>query len=252
MPRSRLLVLSSLLVVAGCLGADHTGPADTTSTGDIPNHMVLYAASPTTIIGLPGDIVSDPPAVQVAYSPSGKAAAGVKVSFTFSDGRGGDYTATTNSSGTAILENLRFDTQAGRYDIVASVPGVGSVAFRAMSHGGVVVATYDMRSIGGRQGPPFDLGEGVEIPGFHYQLFEDGTYWAGTDVAARTADAYDGYYERPKPGVIEFHLDPAHASSPFYVSRNYLFAVGTLTGDVMKVTHQDYVDFEDEEYVLSK
>jgi hypothetical protein len=247
MQRSRVFILAGFVVAAGCSGTDGTTPG-VTSPGSV---TVMSAASPTTIMGDSGEAASTPPSVQVRANPGGRPVAGVKVVFSFSDGRGADYSTTTNSNGVAVLANLHFDIHPGQYNIIASVAGIGSVTFSAISFGGQLIATYDLRTIGGK-GPPFTFeGESIVLSGGHYQLFDDGTYRAGYDENGQTTWRPRGPYIRRNATTIEFYLDPSYTTtSGFYVSRNYLFAVGAVTGDQMKVTYQDSVDYLDEEYSL--
>jgi hypothetical protein len=238
----RLLGLACVVCVAACSGAGGTAPLDASSAGGIPDHTVMYAASPITILGLPGEIASTPPSVRIAVSATGQPVRGVSVSFTFSDGRGPSYSTVTNAKGLAVLENLRFDNRPGQYSITASVAGVDSVVFSAYSVGGKLVATYDLQR------------PGAVVSGGHYQLFDDGTYRQGYNRGGEQTqwNGREPFFRRSE-GKIEFYVSAASSGgSEFYASRNYLFAVGTLTGDTMKVVYQDPVDFEDEEYILAK
>jgi hypothetical protein len=248
MKRRRLLCLAFIFSVAGCSATDRTAPA-----GVEPRSVI--AASPTTIAGLPGELTGSPPSVQVVLA-FGTPVPGVKVSFTFSDNRGSDYSTITDSHGFAVLENLRLDTRPGVYNIVASVQGVGSVTFSAISLSGKVISTYDLVAVGGRSGPPFVFSSASELgqlSGRHYQLFDDGTYRIGYVPQDQTIWARPARYIRRGDGVVEFYLDPSlEPVSGYYASRNYLFAIGTITGDAMKVAYQDSYDYEDEDYALAK
>jgi hypothetical protein len=199
----------------------------------------MHASSPTTILGLPGEIASTPPSVQLASA--GKPVKGVSVSFTFSDGRGVTYSTVTNAYGVAILENLRFDNRPGQYSITATVAGVDTVVFSVISIGGQLIAEYDLRMMGGEP-----------ASGAHYQLFDDGTYRHGYDRDGQTQWHNREPFIRRSDSRIEFYLSAADASgSSFYASVNYLSAVGTLKGNTMAVVYEDEVDFEDEDYSLA-
>jgi hypothetical protein len=249
MLRVRLLGFALGLGVAGCSGTERTAP-------EIQSHLHLSAASPTTIAGLPGEVPAIPPSVQVAI-PLGSAVPGVKVLFTFSGNRGADFSTVTDSQGFATLQNMTFDTRPGTDTITATVDGVGGVAFTAISLSGKIVATYDLRAVGGRSGPPFIFKSEEEIGqlnGLHYQLLDDGTYRIGYVITDKTEWGRAAPYKVRSDGVIEFYLDPlsTEAASSFYSARNYLYAVGTITGDVMNLAYQDAFDYEPEEYVLKK
>ena len=229
--------LACLAGVAACSGDGGTAPLDA-SAGGIPDHSVMYAASPITILGLTGDLASTPPSVRIAVSPTGQPVRGASVSFTFSDGRGDSYSTVTNAKGLAVLQNLRFDNRPGPYSITASVAGVGSVVFSAYSIGGKLIATYDLRMPGAAG---------------HYQLFDDGTYRHGYDRDGQTQWNGREPFIRRSEARIEFYVDAASAggSSFFYASQNYLFAVGTLTGDTMRVVYPNNSEFGDEAYSLA-
>ncbi|MCU1292866.1 MAG: hypothetical protein JWP08_1716, partial [Bryobacterales bacterium] len=170
----------------------------------------------------------------------------------FRTGAAPPYSTVTNANGVAVLENLRFDNRPGQYSITASVAGAGSVVFSAFSIGGKLVATYDLQKMGG-EGPPFSLGGPTSVSGGHYQLFDDGTFRQGYDSDGQTSWSSRLPFIRRSQGQIEFYLNASTApASSFYASRNYLFAVGTLTGDAMTVAYQDTFDFEGEDYSLAK
>ncbi len=237
----RLISLACLVGIAACSGADGTAPFVTFSPGQIPGNTVMYAAGPTMIVGLPGEMASSPPSVRIVDSPTEKPVQGVNVSFTFSDGRGVTYSTVTNAKGLAVLERLRFDNRPGPYSITATVAGVSPVVFSAISVGGQLTAAYDLQRIGGQ--PPY-------VSGGHYQLFDDGTYRRGYDSDGQTHWHSREPFIRRSEGKIEFYISDSAAS--FYVSSNYVFAFGTLKGDTMTVVYEDYVDFDDEVYSLAK
>jgi hypothetical protein len=251
MLRSRLLMLNVLMFTAGCSATDRTAPpAD--SQKPVVESQTIVAATPTEISGLPGEVAPYAPGVSVIVMPGLKPVPGVKVVFTFSDGRS-SYSTVTDASGRAALNELHFDSRGGQYDVVATAGDVGSVSFHVVTLDVKVIATYDLRAVGGVKGPPFYTGMGFSgLTGAHYQLFDNGTYRFGYEWNGHTSWNWTESYRETGPGLIEFYLDQATApASTFYASRNYLFSTGTLSGGVMTVRYEDPVDFEDEEYVLA-
>lgn len=253
MLRSRLTLLTILVYAAGCSAADRTAPSTDRQQPVTETQTVISALGETEFSGLPGEVAAYPPGISVAIKPGFTPVAGVKVVFTFSDGRA-SYSTVTNASGRAALDELRFDSRAGKYDIVATAAGIGSVSFVVSTIDVKVVATYDLHAVTGVQGPPFYVGIAQPgLTGAHYQLFDNGSYRFGYEWNGQTAWNQNLPYYRVGADRIEFYLSAESApASTFYASRNYLFSTGTLSGNVMTVKYEDPVDFDDEEYVLEK
>ena len=245
---SRMLVAVSVFALtAACQDAQNIA-APNSPTGD-QGQPIMSAASSNLFSVYPGDDVPAP-TVQIIRSGTGRAFAGVPVSFTFGDGA--VVKATTGADGNASA-NWPIDYTKSVDSVVAKADGVaGTVVFKALIVHTAVVATYELQTIGGRRLPISYSGggSGWNVTGGRYRLFSDGTYMSGYELDGKQQwGPVLSYFRRDS--TIEFYLSPeTERASIFYANINYLFATATLKGELMSVKYSDPVDFEDEVYSL--
>jgi len=226
-------------------------PADSTP--------VLAAFSSLRTCGRPGGNAREAPVVRVT-TRSGTPLVNVPVRFVVGPGGGeiGDSIVMTERSGAARAGTWRLGSTPGENTVTASVAGGLSVTFTAAVKLWNVIATYDLESIGGRALPLTYSGGGDtwSITGGHYVLADDGTYafgyevsdrrWTGADISCSMAQY------TAADSTLTFYLEPgSYPGSAFYQERGGLFSKGTVSGNRMTVKYEDFIDFEDEVYVLS-
>jgi hypothetical protein len=169
----------------------------------------------------------------------------------------GDSIVMTEPSGAARAGTWRLGSSPGDNTVTASVTASVPVTFTAAAKPWNVIATYDLESIGGRALPLTYSGGGDSwtITGGHYVLADDGTYafgyevfnqeWTAADVACSLAQY------TVADSTLTFYLEPgSYPASQFYQERGGWFSTGTRTGNRMTVKYQDFIDFEDEVYIL--
>jgi hypothetical protein len=170
----------------------------------------------------------------------------------------GDSIVMTERSGAARAGTWRLGNTPGENTVTASVAGGLSVTFTAAVKRWTVIATYDLESIGGRALPLTYSGGGETwtIAGGHYVLADDGTYAFGYEIADRKWTGADITCSMAQytvaDSIVTFYLEAgSYPGSAFYQERGGLFSTGTRSGNRMTVKYEDFIDFEDEVYVLS-
>ena len=112
-----------------------------------------------------------------------------------------------------------------------------------------LVGSFDLQSIGGRPVPLSYSGGGSswEIIGGRYELMADGTYYfyyrSLPDNGRPSSPT--GWYTVSNGTIYFYYAGPV---GPFYLERNRLFSTGIVSGNVMVVEYEDFIDFETEVY----
>jgi Bacterial Ig-like domain len=228
-------------------------------TTELPPFLTVLSPLPTC--GRPGQNALHAPTVLVTSSRSGTRLANVPVRFVVGPEGGeiSDPVVMTDASGVARAGTWRLGNTPGQNTLTASVAGSVPVTFTAaVVTRWNVVATYDLETIGGRALPLTYSGGGASwtITGGHYVIAADGTYafgyeldnakWTAADIPCSMSQyTADG-------STLLFYLTPgSYPASRFYEERGGLFSTGTVSGNRMTVKYEDFIDFEDEVYVLS-
>jgi hypothetical protein len=221
---------------------------------------LLTSYSPLRTCGRLGQNALHAPAVLVT-DRSGTRLANVPVRFVVGPEGGeiSDPVVITDGFGVARASTWRLGNTPGENTLTVSVAGSLPVTFTAtVVTRWNVVATYDLETIGGRALPlTYSAGSASwTITGGHYVIADDGTYAFGYEVdnAKRTAaDIPCSMSQYTADGsTLLFYLTPgSYPLSTFYHERGGLFSTGTVSGNRMTVKYEDFIDFEDEVYVLS-
>jgi hypothetical protein len=243
-----LLVVGTATLLSGCGSQDVSAPRPGAPTKSI------VSASPNTIFGVAGSEMRSPFTVKVLSYPATKPVAGVVVTFVVVAHPTPAYSAVTNADGIATLDSIRLDATPGRYSVSATADGVTDDApFTILVLSQAPTAVYDLKSIGGEAvtgtypGPSFS----PSVTAGHYLLFGDGTYFTIYDVSF-VSDVSDTYrFAVQNPQTLDFYNVPASIPG-FTPDPNYLFSVGTLSGNTMTVKYENNMDYEDEVYILRK
>jgi hypothetical protein len=196
----------------------------------------------------PGTAVLETPTV-IVRDQYRSAMIDVPVSFVVASGGGSvaDTRVSTDGSGLATCGGWFLGATPGQSTLVASVDGIKSVLFtatgRLLPSG---IESYDLQTIGGKALPLTYSGGGTtwDVVGGPYVLADDGSF---THVyLVRTVP--DGV---PKIDSNAFRgtYGPLDSTITFYDTRKLFFASGIIRGDVLAVTYDDWIDFEDEVYV---
>ncbi len=248
----RILFLAAFSLAQACAGShDATAPVvGEPSKPEAKDARVMIADGPIDLIAEPGQTLEDFARVKLTMQKSGKPIEGAKVTFVSGDQI--TKVVTTGADGVAHFGPWKTGSQAGSYTVVASGDSVAPVLFTAYVRPEIaVVARYDLQSIAGKGLPIQYSGGGKtwEVVGGHYVLFADGTFDFYYDFSPSKPRSLlpIGKYVRSANGVIDFYLTGSFG--PFYSDRNGHFARGDVSGDVMRMTYEDFVDFEEEVYV---
>jgi hypothetical protein len=256
-----ILSMSACAMIAMACSADSTAsPLWQPEQPPVDPTPVLTAQSPLRTCGRPGLNAREAPAALVT-NRSGRRLANVPVRFVVGPAGGevSDPAVMTDGSGVARAGTWRLGNTPVENTVTASVDGSLSVTFTAtVVTRWNVVATYDLETIGGRALPLTYSGGGASwtITGGHYVIADDSTYafgyeldgakWTADDIQCSTAQytAVDS--------TLRFYLAPgSYPASAFYHERGGFFSTGTRSENRMTVKYEDFVDFEDEVYVLS-
>jgi len=210
-------VAASMSAVVGLVAVACSGQHEVTDPRQATNPVaqtpatlragLVIAWSATTLWGEPGAEVS-PPTVRVVNASGTTPVAGVTVSFTLSGGNGavGRSSALTDADGLASAGSWQLGPAVGPNTLVASVAGVGQVTFTATGRHLVIIAKYDLQTIGGQALPRTYSGGGSSwtITGGHYILADDGSCTFGYDVngVARANPCY--YVRKDSTGYLFF------------------------------------------------
>jgi hypothetical protein len=259
---SAVLSMSVCAMIPLACRPDSTAPARLPqSPAEIPpadSTPVLAAFGRLRTCGRPGGDARDAPVVRVTTA-SGRPLVNVPVRFVVGSEGGeiADSIVMTEPSGAARAGTWRLRSTPGENTVTASVAGGLSVTFTAAVRLWTVIAAYDLESIGGLALPLSYSGGGNTwtITGGHYVLADDGTYafgyevsdrkWTGADITCSLAQY------TVADSTLTFYLEPgSYPGSAFYRERGGLFAKGTHNGNRMTVRYEDFIDFEDELYIL--
>jgi hypothetical protein len=186
------------------------------------------------------------------------------VSFTVTRGGGAieHESRATDVDGRASPGWWRMGDTVGANVITARLANGAARSFTVTSTpsgGARVIAAFSLVSIGGKALPQTFSGAGTSwtITGGHYYLAEDGTYefayeLNGDRQPPPAISCWGSQYTGDASGSgLRFFLRPgSYPASAFYQARGGLFSTGTLIDRVMKVTYEDFLDFEDEVYEL--
>ena len=146
--RHRIIALA-LPVLASCRSeANPTGPhAATPGTMDAPVAMSVQAVSDTQSFGTPLLLAEDP--VVLVRDQYGRPMSYVVVSFIITGGGGSieNPLYATNAQGHATGGKWTLGTAIGANSLVARVPGVGEVAFKATALGPADADRYELRDM---------------------------------------------------------------------------------------------------------
>ncbi len=124
--------LTALAVVNGVAG----NPVTFTATGTAGAPATASAATPTTLTGTVGTLVTPVPAIRVVDA-NGNPIAGVQVTFIASVGSTVvNGSRTTNTSGIASPDGWQLGTTVGSYTLTATASGLPAVVFSAQARAG--------------------------------------------------------------------------------------------------------------------
>ena len=163
----------------------------------------------------------------------------------------------TNRFGEAMCA-WRLGASSGANTLVASLQGVGSVTFTAISRMPAVVASFDLETIGGKALPLTYSGGGETwtIVGGHYVLLDDGSYLFGyvtsrgvSNAGGRDSVMSAGLFTQAGSVVSFFLAAGSYPASSFYMERDGLFATGKIDEDRLSMAYEDFLDFDPETYV---
>jgi hypothetical protein len=247
----RFMSALGLVSLAGCHEA--ASVARSPAAPDLPAvpSYLLWARGPTVMAARPGTPVLEAPTVMVQDQHL-RPVVDLPVSFVVVSGGGyvSETRVNTQGNGLATCGGWILGTTAGQNTLVASVAGSSSIVFTAM---GRTLQTgfesYDIHTIGARPLPVTYSGGGStwDIVGGRYIFSDDGTFSQTSlvrmsDGVTRT-NSFHGTY-----GLLTY--GPLESSIMFYVDRKF-FASGEVRGDVLTVTYDDWIDFEEEVYLRS-
>jgi hypothetical protein len=240
-----LLALFSISLVAACEPTGTAAPIYKQPSGLPKDVLVMSAASPRVLIENAGADVKQLPLIRVVGSYSGTPAGGITVNFNLIS-PAGDTTVVpvqTSSTGYATLPSWHIGSGIGQYRAIAQLEGGNAVDFNAYVRG-QIIAIYDLISVDGVQIPGPDTSQG------HYVLFEGRTYNhvynAPVDFHSQFT-TIDGTYGSDSLRNILFYIDPSIGTG-YYAFGSSVFATGYASGDTLKVTYSDWLDFSDEVY----
>jgi hypothetical protein len=255
-----------LLVFALGLGACRSGTDATDSAGQAspapsptqPSQLRITALPFLLDCPRPGQILDGGPTVLVTdFNGVPKGGVGVSFSATIR-GQIERNNSLTDANGRATAGSWRLADDAGANVVVASIAGGPSTMFsvttKMPTH---VVASYDLATIAG-QSLPITYPNAGTITGAHYVLADDSTYTFGyerngqADQVVPLATALCSHARFVVSSTaIDFYLAPGtYPLSTFYQERNGHFAIATPSARTMSVKYDDFVDFDDETYVL--
>jgi hypothetical protein len=247
----------TLTFIASCGAApDSTGP------GASPTITPRLASVPTNVVarselvqpGWAGFAPLSGPTIEV-FDQYAKPMAGVSVTFKITRGGGsiGQSDTVTNQYGYARTLWI-LGEQGGSNTLLVTVGGIDSLSFEADAKVQAIVARYDLSTIGGLPLPLYYSGGGSSwvITGGHFVIAADNSYAWGYDVAGIPGVRPLGSVVWVNPTTVQFFQAPGtYPASQFYQDRNGLFATGKIDGNVMTVTYEDPIDFDNEIYLLS-
>jgi hypothetical protein len=236
----RVFFLAAFSLVQACAGRDVTAPKSAEK-----NTLVMAADGPGYLTVLPGETLTDFARVKLTLQGNGAPVEGVQVTFVASDET---KTVTTGADGIAHFGPWKPGSENGTYSVVASAGRLAPVSFTTRVRSDIV-ARYDLQSIGGKTLPLLYVGGGTtwQVTGGQYILYANGQYDFYYDFNPPETRPPGGVYVRSANGVIDFYLTAPYSS--FYYERNGHFARGEVSGNLMRATYDDPVDFEDEVYV---
>jgi hypothetical protein len=208
-----------------------------------------------------GDRLAPGPTVVVTDAAS-RPQAGLTVIFTVTLGGGtlDSATATSDANGIATAGAWRLGPQPGVNAVSANVATGAGAGFRVNTAAGPaakLIARLDLETVGGQPLPISYSGSAWDLTGGHYFLAADGTYEFGYEVYGPVlpplgAACSLARYEVVSPTTVRFYLPPGtYPASTFYQERGGLFATATVRGDRIIFVYEDFLDFEDEVYVLA-
>ncbi len=249
----QLTTRAAALALAIALVACATPDGVTAPVARVPTKLI--AASPLDQEGIAGSSVLGPPVVSV-LDENGAPMKNVAVRFAVTAGAGtiAQDLVKTDVDGFAGVP-WRLGDAGGENILIATVPGIKPVVFRAMAVIPANGARWDLLLIGEQHLPLTYSGPGASwsITGGHYVFVGDSTYIFGYEVDGVDGPSTIGRYVRLDSSTVQLYVPECYAGSDSCQERGglFLFATGTIQGSVMTVTYEDFIDFEKETYVKS-
>lgn len=255
MTNNVVVSLSACVMIAIACGS---GPEPSPLSPPERAATVLTALSALRTCGRAGLNVPVVPTVQV-WGRSGTQLANVPVRFVIGSGGGEvrDSVVMTDGSGVARATTWRLGSAPGENTLTASVAGSSPLTFTAIVTRWNLIATYDLKAVGGRALPRIYSAGGRtwSITGGHYALSSDGTYSYGYEVDGATWTSNDVLCSMSPyttvDSTLRFYVEPGMAGSQIYQLNGGLFATAALRGNLLTLKYADFLDYEDEVYVLS-
>jgi hypothetical protein len=246
----RTLVLgTAALLAAGCGAHDLAGPER--GQQSVLRAGQLIPVSPILTFIDSGDTAAQAPVVRVTDANS-TPIAGVLVTFTITAGGGTveRKSAMSDLNGLASVGSWHLGQAPGTNTLIASVTGLPPVTFTARFRA-VVIATYDLRTIGG-QPVPLTFPWGWTITAGHYVLFNDGSCTFGYEGSNAAPPVNLSYVQLGPSTILFYQLPGTYPNSSFYAQRNGLLSTGTLNDSTLTVIYEDSEDFVNPEVYVRR